>query len=161
MKHHKKFAAAATAAVGLFVFTAGPVSAAHKLGEQTIPLSSGQETGAGERGGSGKITLEFYGPSEAVPGNHICYELSTKKVGEQTGLHIHEAARKVDGPILVNLGVATSTADGLCVTVGDTPAFTDEVFNELLESPSDYYVNYHTEAAPSGAIRGQLHGFGG
>jgi len=162
MKHQMKFAAA-TAAVGLFVFTAGPVSADHKLGEQTIPLSAGQETGAGERGGSGKITLEFYGPSDDVLGNHICYELSTKKVGEQIGLHIHEEARKVDGPIRVDLGEAVETADGFCVTVDtDTdPRFTDEVFNDLLESPTDYYVNYHTAAAPGGAIRGQLHGFGG
>lgn len=161
MKHQMKFAAA-TAAVGLFVFTAGPVNAGHGLGEQTIPLSSGQETGAGERGGSGKITLEFYGPSELVPGNHICYELSTKKVGAQTGLHIHEEARKVDGPIRVDLGAAEETADGpLCVTVDNETTFTDEVFNELLESPTDYYVNYHTAAAPAGAIRGQLHSFGG
>ncbi|MEO6653490.1 MAG: CHRD domain-containing protein [Ilumatobacteraceae bacterium] len=159
MKHSFKIAAGVAA--GALMLAAAPADAGHGIAEQTIPLSSGQETGAGEPGGSGKITLEFYGPSGAVPVNHICYELSTKKVGAQIGLHIHEAARKVDGPVLVNLGAAAPTASGpLCVTVDDQTTFTNAVFDDLLESPTDYYVNYHTTAAPSGAIRGQLHGFG-
>ncbi len=149
---------AAVAAAGILALAAAPVDAGHGIAEQTVPLSAGQETGAGERGGSGKITLEFYGPGGDYglsDTTHICYDLSTKKVGDQTGLHIHEAPRKVDGPVVQFLsGAEFVNGDGEpCVAVDA------DLFAELLDSPQDYYVNYHTAAAPGGAIRGQLHDF--
>ncbi len=158
MKHSLKIAGAAAA--GALLLAATPVEAGHGVAEQTIPLSSGQETGRGERGGSGKITLEFYNQGGGYgldDTTHICYDLTTKKVGTQTGLHIHEAGRKTAGDVVLSLGgAAFMNGEGEpCVPVDSA------LFNELLASPTDYYVNYHTEAAPAGAIRGQLHRFGG
>ncbi len=163
MKKTLKFVAAASAA-GMLAFAAAPVDAAHGIAEQTIGLNAAREVGSpGEKGASGKITLEFYGPGGGYgldDTSHICYDITVRNISAMTGLHIHEAGRKENGPVVVPLAGAafptTQNDDGEpCVAVGN------ELFNELLDSPRDYYVNYHTVNAPGGAIRGQLHGFGG
>lgn len=152
------------AVASLFAATAVPAFAAHGLGVQTIPLNSGQEVGGGEIGASGSITLEFYAPGGDYGLSdefHICYSLTTRNVSalnQGVGMHIHEAARNVNGPVVVGLaGDAFPTytnGDGeACVPVAQ------DVLNDILDDPTDYYVNYHSVETPSGAIRGQLKKF--
>jgi hypothetical protein len=75
-----------------------------------------------------------------------------------TGLHIHQAAKGVNGPIVVSSGVSSFTdADGqgnvTTVVTGTSPA----VLQAILDNPRGYYVNLHTSVNPGGAMREQMH----
>jgi hypothetical protein len=75
-----------------------------------------------------------------------------------TGLHIHQAAKGVNGSIVVDSGLASFTdADGggnvTLVVTGTSPA----TLQAILDGPRGYYVNLHTSVNPGGALREQLH----
>jgi len=74
-----------------------------------------------------------------------------------TGLHVHQAKKGVNGPIVVESGVASFTdADGdgnvTTVVTGVSPTLLQAILNK----PRDYYVNLHTSVNPGGALRDQL-----
>jgi hypothetical protein len=76
---------------------------------------------------------------------------------EINGLHIHQAAKGVNGGIVVSSGIATFTdGDGqgniTAVVTGTTPA----TLQAILDNPRGYYVNLHTAVNPGGAMREQL-----
>ncbi len=76
---------------------------------------------------------------------------------EITGLHVHQARKDSNGPVVINSGVTTFTdsdGDGNITTVvaGVAPS----LLQAILSSPRDYYVNLHTTVHPGGAIRDQL-----
>src|SRR5690349_8686502 len=78
------------------------------------------------------------------------------------GLHIHEGAAGVNGPVRIDTGLsATSTVDAqgtgnifrqVVVTSGD--ALT--ALGGVLASPKDWYVNLHTSVNTGGLMRSQL-----
>ncbi len=73
------------------------------------------------------------------------------------GLHVHQAAKGANGPIVVDSGTASFTdADGdgnvTAVVTGVSPT----LLQAILARPQDYYVNLHTSVNPAGAIRDQL-----
>jgi hypothetical protein len=75
-----------------------------------------------------------------------------------TGLHIHQGAKGVAGPIVVSSGVASiADADGhgniTTIVTGTSPA----TLQAILDHPRDYYVNLHTSVNPGGALREQMH----
>jgi hypothetical protein len=75
-----------------------------------------------------------------------------------TGLHIHQGAKRVNGPVVVSSGVAAFTdADGhgniTTVVTGTSPA----TLQAILDNPRNYYVNLHTGVNPGGALREQMH----
>jgi hypothetical protein len=75
-----------------------------------------------------------------------------------TGLHIHRANKGINGPIVVDSGVASFTdADGegnvTTVVTGVAPA----TLQAILDAPRAYYANLHTSVHPDGALREQLH----
>jgi uncharacterized protein (TIGR03437 family) len=83
------------------------------------------------------------------------------------GFHIHRAAEGDNGPVVIDSGITSSESvtdeDGvgnlryvLNIGPNDEPAFT--ALQDALESPDGFYLNLHTSADQSGALRGQLAG---
>jgi CHRD domain len=73
--------------------------------------------------------------------------------------HIHRAPVAVAGPIVVPLFVAPSppTSARHIKESGVATPNAGTTGADLCNTPSAYYVNYHTTAFPGGAIRGQMH----
>jgi hypothetical protein len=77
-----------------------------------------------------------------------------------TGLHIHQAAKGVNGPIVIGATLSandTADTDGVgnvtSVVTGTSPA----TLQAILDNPRNYYVNLHTTVNPAGAMREQMH----
>jgi hypothetical protein len=80
----------------------------------------------------------------------VCVNLSTANIDPITGMHIHEGAVGVAGPVRVDLGVTSGTSAAKCVQADATQA------QAIAATPANFYLNVHTAANPDGAIRGQL-----
>ena len=84
----------------------------------------------------------------------VCWELSVSGITlPATAAHIHRGAELVRGPIVVGLSApdATGHASG-CIGERDR-----DLLRDILNNPSEYYVNVHNADVPPGAIRSQLH----
>ncbi len=99
----------------------------------------------GEGSGSATVTID---PDQ----NEVCYEIDLEGVEGTNASHIHEAPEGEVGDVVVDLAYTgdDSGADD-CVDGVD-----EGVLEDILDNPSDYYVNVHTEQLPDGAVRGQL-----
>jgi uncharacterized protein (TIGR03437 family) len=80
-----------------------------------------------------------------------------------TGLHIHAGAAGVNGPVVINTGLANlasaPTGRGRLVypvEVDLARAAQVDAVNGLFVDPYSYYINLHTTEAPGGLIRSQL-----
>jgi hypothetical protein len=113
------------------------LKAALNIGQEK-PIPKGTKLGA-----SGRFTATLNGTS-------LTWRLTFKHLsGPATAAHIHQAPRKVAGPVIVPLcGPCTSP-----VTGGPTTLTADQV-KDLLAGK--YYVNVHTTKNPDGEIRGQI-----
>jgi hypothetical protein len=80
----------------------------------------------------------------------VCIDVRYRNLAPPDLMHIHDGAKGVAGPIVVNL---TDTLDGSprCVTGVDPALVTD-----IRDNPLEYYCNIHNGDFPAGAIRGQL-----
>ena len=82
---------------------------------------------------------------------------------EMTGLHIHDGAAGVNGPVTINTGLSAANSvksdTGFAniyrtVTVGDGAGLA--TLNSLVRNPENHYVNLHTTVNPGGVVRAQL-----
>jgi uncharacterized protein (TIGR03437 family) len=78
------------------------------------------------------------------------------------GLHIHEGAAGVNGPVRLDSGITGANnvpTDGFG-NISRSFAVSSEVglaaVNALLANPENYYLNLHSTVHPGGAVRGQL-----
>jgi hypothetical protein len=106
-----------------------------------VPLYARMAGGAG----SGNITVVVDPPKGTA-----CYIMNVSGLTEVTAAHIHTGGPGETGGPVVTLTAPQDGTSGSCVQV------TPEVSAALLANPGGYYVNVHTRAFPSGAIRGQL-----
>jgi len=85
--------------------------------------------------------------------NTVAWNFAYTNVAAPTMMHIHTGAAGVNGPVIVNMGVATS--GGPNTLIGSTTTSATNV-NNILANPTGFYVNIHNSPFPGGAVRGQL-----
>jgi hypothetical protein len=113
----------------------------------TVQMSGAAEVpGPGDADGTGTATIRF-NPGE----EQICYELKVSGIATANAAHIHVGPAGQSGGVKVPLDTpnAEGTSKG-CATVDRA------VLKEIMDTPSDYYVNVHNAEFPNGALRGQL-----
>jgi hypothetical protein len=73
--------------------------------------------------------------------------------------HIHKAAAGVNGSVVVNSGLAAgelTLAAGAGKINKTQPVVDAALAADIIASPANYYMNWHSTLAPGGVIRGQL-----
>jgi hypothetical protein len=112
-------------------------------------LSGAEEVpGPGADPGVGSFTVD-------VSGTQGCYDLNVTMGEKPTKGHIHQGAKGVAGPVVVDLKPAFEPGES-AITAKSCVELTPDVAAKLLADPGAYYVNVHSEAHPDGAMRGQL-----
>ena len=112
----------------------------------TTVLSGANEVGGGDTDGAGAATITV----DRVAGT-VCIDSATLNLDTVTLTHIHKGAAGTNGPVVVDFDPQGLGALSKCVTP-IAPATIDE----LIADPTGFYVNVHTTAFPSGAVRGNL-----
>lgn len=106
------------------------------------------------RDGSGNVTsgtFDFATSMTGFPANTVL-----------TGAHIHPGATGQSGGVLISTGLTSgaivlTNGSGNMQQLGVTSgSATADVLNNMINNPSQYYYNVHTQVNGSGAIRGQL-----
>ncbi len=112
----------------------------------TASLTGANEVGdaGGDPDGTGSATITIDAAT-----NQVCFEVSVAGIDPVMAGHIHTGGAGTNGGVVVDLGLNATTSSG-CVT-SDVATVAS-----ILNAPSLFYVNVHTEAFPDGAIRGQL-----
>jgi len=64
--------------------------------------------------------------------------------------HIHQAVAGMNGGVVVPLTISSSGQVSNCEDVEK------DLIKAIRQNPQGYYINIHTSAIPTGAIRGQL-----
>lgn len=100
------------------------------------------EPGDPDGSGTAMVVLE---PADG----RVCYEIEVENIEEPGAAHIHSGAAGTAGPPVVDFDVPNN---GLSACVDADQA----IIEEILASPSQYYVNVHNAEFGGGAIRGQL-----
>ena len=122
-------------------------------GRNEVANAATNQKNVGDPNGSGEAYV--FGIDGDV--TTLCYILTVDKIGTATAAHIHEGAAGTNGPVVVNLAAPADGNAADCLTEGETGKFVgDQTVLEILNNPSDYYVNVHSPEYPNGAIRGQL-----
>ena len=132
------------AALGIAAL-AGPAAA--QFGGPPPPPNTGVPLYTTMTGGSGEghITVVIDPPKGTA-----CYIMNVGALEGVTAAHIHSGEAGQTGRVVVPFEAPVGGTSGGCVPV------TAELAEGLLSNPAGYYVNIHTRAFPTGAIRGQL-----
>ncbi len=92
--------------------------------------------------GSGSATVTI-----RIGQAQLCYTLTVSGLTNVTAAHIHRAS---SGAIVVPLAAPTNGSSSGCLDVDKA------LLQEILSSPSAFYINVHTTSFPDGQIRGTL-----
>jgi hypothetical protein len=95
--------------------------------------------------GQGQITVVVDPPKGTA-----CYIMNVSGLDGITVAHIHTGGPGETGRPVLTLDTPEDGSSGGCAPVSA------ELSAALLANPGGYYVNVHTRALPTGAIRGQL-----
>jgi CHRD domain len=108
---------------------------------------AGVESGAG-----GVAVVQINADTGEITYRVVAFNLPAPISGPTTGAHIHGPASTTGTAGIVVDFERTDLTTGL-IAEGTT---IDSDAAAILANPQNYYVNIHTEACPSGTIRGQL-----
>ncbi len=153
--YRKAFVVLLAALLGLSVtIAAGTASAANDGLILQTRLRGKSEVGGGDSAGRGSAFV--FGLED--DSTTLCYVLSTRKTdGAPTAAHIHSGRKGTNGSVVVALTAPANGTSAGCVSEADEGVFADGVTAaDILAHPRRYYVNIHSAAYPSGALRGQL-----
>jgi hypothetical protein len=98
--------------------------------------------------GSGNATIEV----DADAGE-VCYDISVEGLEGVNASHIHEGEEGEGGDPVIDLTAGLSDEGGSDCVDAD-----EELIQDIIDEPSGFYVNVHTDDLPDGAARGQLSG---
>ena len=136
--------------------SATPVFKLNLKPSQEVPAIKGLKADA-----TGSVTFDLERSSAgAITSGEVIFYFNYSFPGAVTinGLHIHLGAKGTTGAVVVSSGVTSIVdADGkgnvTTVVTGTSPA----ILQAILDNPRGYYVNLHTTANPTGAVREQMH----
>lgn len=107
-----------------------------------------QVPGPGDPTGSGSFSATVI-MNEAA--GELCYQLEVADLSsEVTAAHIHAAPAGESGSVHIGLTPPIGGPVDECQTINATELL------PLLDDPTQFYVNVHTQGHPDGAVRGQL-----
>jgi hypothetical protein len=112
--------------------------------ELTATLSGANEVPPADPNGEG-MAFVFGAPSSP---DKLCYVVFVNRIGTPIAAHIHRGPAGVVGPVKVPFKTPADGDSAGCVKT--------TLATRILNNPSNWYVNVHTNAFPNGAIRGQL-----
>jgi len=94
----------------------------------------------------------------------VCYGFMVKGTDTPTDVHVHRGVSGENGPIV--LGFDNVPKDATGAPSGDPGASSGckvvetaeemDTLRRIRKNPAGYYVNFHTETFPDGAVRGRL-----
>ena len=135
---------AAIAAVSIFAIAGAD---AEDGGRRFTVLMTGalERPGPGDPDGAGTAVFRVNAGQRRV-----CYTLAVQDIEPAVAAHVHRAPTNLPGPVVIPLDPPTDGSSENCATV------TRELAQEIIRSPTSFYVNVHTASFPAGAIRGNL-----
>jgi hypothetical protein len=94
----------------------------------------------------------------------LCYGFQLFGAGTPTAVHIHKGAEGENGPPVIAFDGLPKNGDGQAsgdpgASSGCKTLTTPEEIaaaRRIRKNPGDYYLNFHTQDFPEGAVRGQL-----
>jgi hypothetical protein len=104
-------------------------------------LAGTNEVANGDPDGTGRASVTINATTGAVTWNISSFNILTPSAA-----HIHRAVAGVNGPVVFDFSANLAGSGTMTTTLA----------TEILGNPGGFYVNVHTTAHPSGAIRGQL-----
>ncbi|NNC93595.1 MAG: CHRD domain-containing protein, partial [Acidimicrobiia bacterium] len=127
-------------------YTAAPL-----LGANEVPGPGDPDSGRG--------FVDFLVP--ATDNGEWCFSSTVFRVGAITSGHIHIGAAGESGGVVLNLEIDTRWPvvlhpSGQGWVVNGCVAASAEVQSQIAANPGGFYVNYHNDEFPAGAVRAQL-----
>jgi CHRD domain len=139
-----------TIAIGNARRTEGTLASLRSAEKPYIAQLSGaaERPGPGDPDGKGAASVSI--DSVDATTSELCFDMSYSAISAPAAAHIHRGAAGAAGPVVIDLGIPGALASSGCVDV------TAVLADEIIASPSSFYVNVHNADYLAGAIRGQL-----
>jgi hypothetical protein len=143
--------------------TTGPIVFAAQLlaSNENPPISNAESTGRGT------VTITFEVPRDSAgtpsgPGT-VTFAMQAGSLAAGTPIiagHIHIGATGVNGPVVVDTGLALAApmvlADGTANLIATGRPISQELAAQIVANPGGYYFNLHSPLNQGGVVRGQL-----
>ncbi len=154
------------APLGAAVLAAGVIVAATQAGSHQGPLVLGPQFGKGEAATmSGSVEVPTGDPDGTGTAeirldpttSLVCFQIDVANVDFPIlAAHIHRAPAGVAGPVVIPLDPPLQQNGGNTGESRGCKAADAALIQDIINNPSQYYVNVHNAKYPAGVVRGQL-----